>query len=63
MEKKWFLVKFCILISENMSRFEKATRPYDIQPTLWMSIGLTILVGSIIGKLISQSEIITQFLR
>ena len=46
-----------------MSRFEKAIRPYDIQPTLWMSIGLTILVGSIIGKLISQSEIITQFLR
>jgi hypothetical protein len=28
-----------------------------------MSIKLTILVGSIIGKLISQSEIITQFLR
>ena len=47
-----------------MSRFEKATRPYDIQPTLWMSIGLTIFVGSLIGRNhISGTEIITQFLR
>jgi hypothetical protein len=46
-----------------MSRFEKATRPYDIQPTLWMSIGLTILVGSIIGKLIDATEFTSQFLR
>ena len=46
-----------------MSRFEKATRPYDIQPTLWMSIGLTILVRLAIRKMISGIEIITQFLR
>jgi hypothetical protein len=46
-----------------MSRFEKATRPYDIQPTLWMSVGLTILVGSLIGKILSETETITQFLR
>ena len=48
-----------------MSRFEKATRPYDIQPTLMdVNSDLTILVGSIIGRThISGSEIITQFLR
>tara|TARA_B100000530_G_scaffold298890_1_gene218913 strand:+ start:201 stop:341 length:141 start_codon:yes stop_codon:yes gene_type:complete len=46
-----------------MSRFEKATRPYDIQPTLWMSIGLTILVGSLIGKAVAATEFTSQFLR
>jgi hypothetical protein len=46
-----------------MSRFEKASRPYDVQPTLWMSIGLTVLVGSLIGRMLSGTEIITQFLR
>ncbi len=46
-----------------MSRFEKATKPYDIQPTLWMSIGLTILVGSLIGKSIAATEWAAEVLR
>ena len=46
-----------------MSRFEKATKPYDIQPTLWMSIGLTILVGSLIGKAIAATEWADEVLR
>ncbi len=46
-----------------MSRFEKATKPYDIQPTLWMSIGLTILVGSLIGKAIAATEWAAEVLR
>ena len=31
-------IKFSIYQNLGMSRFEKATRPYDIQPTLWMSL-------------------------
>ena len=46
-----------------MSRFEKAAKPYDIQPTLWMSIGLTILVGSLIGKAIDETEWAAEVLR
>lgn len=46
-----------------MSRFEKATKPYDIQPTLWMSIGLTILIGSLIGKAIAATEWAAEVLR
>ncbi len=46
-----------------MSRFEKATRPYDIQPTLWMSIGLTVLVGSVIGKAVAATEFAAEVLR
>ncbi len=46
-----------------MSRFEKATKPYDIQPTLRMSIGLTILVGSLIGKAIAATEWAAEVLR
>ena len=45
-----------------MSRFEKAVKPYDIQPTLWMSIGLTILVGSLIGKAVAATEFADQVL-
>ena len=46
-----------------MSRFEKASRPYDIQPTLWMSIGLTILVGPLIGKAAAATEFVAEVLR
>ena len=46
-----------------MPRFEKAAKPYDIQPTLWMSIGLTILVGSLIGKAIAATEWAAEVLR
>tara|TARA_Y100000588_G_scaffold64779_1_gene64528 strand:- start:312 stop:452 length:141 start_codon:yes stop_codon:yes gene_type:complete len=46
-----------------MSRFEKAVKPYDIQPTLWMSIGLTILVGSLIGKAIATTQFTAEVLR
>ena len=46
-----------------MSRFEKAVKPYDIQPTLWMSIGLTSLVGSLIGKAIAATEWAAEVLR
>jgi len=46
-----------------MSRFEKAAKPYDVQPTLWMSIGLTILVGSLIGKAIAATEWAAEVLR
>ena len=46
-----------------MSRFEKAAKPYDIQPTLWMSIGLTILVGSLIGKTVAATEFAAEVLR
>ncbi len=46
-----------------MSRFEKAVKPFDIQPTLWMSIGLTILVGSLIGKAVAATEFAVQVLR
>ena len=46
-----------------MSRFEKAVKTYDIQPTLWMSIGLTILVGSLIGKAIAATEWAAEVLR
>ena len=46
-----------------MSRFEKAVKPFDIQPTLWMSIGLTILVGSMIGKAVAATELADQVLR
>ena len=51
------------MIFRYMSRFEKATKPYDIQPTLWMSIGLTILVGSLIGKAIAATEWAAEDLR
>ncbi|GEM_PF-526380 len=51
------------MIFRYMSRFEKATKPYDIQPTLWMSIGLTILVGSLIGKAIAATEWAAEVLR
>ena len=46
-----------------MSRFEKASRPYDIQPTLWMAIGLTVLVGSLIGKAVAPTEFAAEVLR
>ena len=46
-----------------MSRFEKASRPYDIQPTLWMSIGLTVLVGYLIGKAVAATEFAAEVLR
>ena len=46
-----------------MSRFEKTAKPYDVQPTLWMSIGLTILVGSLIGKAIAATEWAAEVLR
>ena len=51
------------MIFRYMSRFEKATKPYDIQPTLWMSLGLTILVGSLIGKAIAATEWAAEVLR
>ena len=51
------------MIFRYMSRFEKATKPYDIQPTLWMSIGLTILIGSLIGKAIAATEWAAEVLR
>ena len=46
-----------------MSRFEKSSRPYNIQPTLWMSVGLTILVGSLIGKAAAATEFVAEVLR
>ncbi len=46
-----------------MSRFEKAQRPYDVMPTLWMFVGLTVLVGSIIGKNLTSTDILAQFIK
>ena len=46
-----------------MSRFEKAQRPYNVMPTLWMFVGLTVLVGSIIGKNIAAMDILVQFIK
>ena len=46
-----------------MSRFEKAQRPYDVMPTLWMFVGLTVLVGSIIGKNLATADILIQFIK
>ena len=48
---------------QTLSRFEKKEKPYDVQPTLWMFIGLTILVGSLIGKSLAATEIIAEVLR
>ena len=46
-----------------MSRFEKAQKPYDPMPTLWMFVGLTVLVGSIIGKNLTSADILVQFIK
>ena len=46
-----------------MSRFEKAQKPYDHTPTLWMFVGLTVLVGSIIGKSLTSADILAQFIK
>ena len=46
-----------------MSRFEKAQRPYNVMSTLWMFIGLTVLVGSIIGKNLAPTDILAQFIK
>ena len=46
-----------------MSRFEKAQKPYDIMPTLWMFVGLAVLAGSIVGRNIASSGILVQFIR
>ena len=46
-----------------MSRFEKAQKPYDVMPTLWMFVGLTVLVGSIIGKNLAVTDILVQFIK
>ena len=46
-----------------MSRFEKAQRPYNVMPTLWMFVGLTVLVGSIIGKNLTSTDILAQFIK
>jgi len=46
-----------------MSRFEKAQRPYNVMPTLWMFVGLTVLVGSIIGKNLATTDILAQFIK
>ncbi len=46
-----------------MSRFEKVSKPYDITPTLWMFVGLTVLVGSIIGKNLVSADILVQFIK
>ena len=43
--------------------FEKIKKPHDIMPTLWMFIGLTVLVGSIIGRTIETTDIPVQFLK
>ena len=46
-----------------MSRFEKAKKPYDVMTTLWMFVGLTVLVGSIIGKNLVSTDILVQFIK
>lgn len=43
--------------------FEKIKKPYDIMPTLWMFVSLTVLVDSIIGKTIATTDIPVQFLK
>lgn len=46
-----------------MSRFERAQKPHDVTPTLWMLVGLTVLIGSIIGKNLVLSDIPVQFIK
>ncbi len=41
-----------------MSRFIDAKRPVNIEPTLWGMIYVSILIGSIIGKELSDAHII-----
>ena len=43
--------------------FEKIKKPHDIMPTLWMIVGLTVLVGSIIGRTIATTDNPVQFLK
>ena len=31
-------------------RFKQEKKPFDVYPTLWMFIGLSCLVGSLIGR-------------
>ena len=56
-------LKFCIKPFSDMSRFERAQKPHDVTPTLWMFVGLTVLVGSIIGKNLVSTDILVQFIK